>query len=58
MDPDQTLHTASDQDLHCLLKVDEAHAKMKQSNVPVQNHFPSLRSLRSETIDPPVLSVL
>ena len=55
-DPDQTpQNAASDQVLHCLLKLQEVNGLMKQSYALVQNHFPNLLS---ETIDPSVLSVL
>ena len=48
-------NAASDQDLHCLLKVQEVKSYMAQSYVSVQDDIPGLHS---ETIDPPVLSVL
>ena len=45
---------ASDQGLHCLLKLQDVKVKWN-SLVAVQDHF---HSLHSETIDPPVLSLL
>ena len=45
----------SDQDLHCLLKLQEVNGYIKQSYAPVQDNF---LSVYSEKIDPPVLSVL
>ena len=48
-------NAASDQDLHCLLKLQEVKCWMKQSSVHAEDHF---LSLHSETINQPVLSVL
>ena len=53
--PDQTpQNAASDQGLHCFLKLQDVKDKMKQFKIPVQDHFPNL----SKIIDLPVLSVL
>ena len=44
-DPDQMLqNVASDQGLHCLLKLQEFKDQMKQSYVSFHDHFPSLHS--------------
>ena len=51
VDPDQTPQSAaSDQGLHCLLKLQEVKDYLKRSYVPVQGHF--------SRIDPPGLSAL
>ena len=55
-DPEQMPQkAASYQGLHCLLKLQEVRVLNETVLVLVQDHFPSLHS---ETVDPPVLSVL
>ena len=55
-DPDQKMQNmASDQGLHCFLKLRKLRFKQNSLGSLIQDYFPSLHS---ETIDPTVLSVL